>query len=196
MRMRRSGCIRSSRGTRGAIDYVLQSFAHHAPQDLYLLVKEHPLDNGVKNWRKLVMRIARKYGIQDRVRYLECGDIAVLVRDARGVVTINSTTGTLALASNVPTITLGQAIYDISGITYQGSLNDFWRNPTPPDEKIFNAFRRVLIDRCMIEGGFFSEEGLAKLVNGTLERIRSSVRANDGSSFVTSSLERLNVIKR
>ncbi|ATU72168.1 capsule biosynthesis protein [Komagataeibacter rhaeticus] len=184
------------KGNEGAIDYVLQSFARHAPADLYLLVKEHPLDNGVKDWRRLVMRIARKYGIQDRVRYLECGDIAVLVRAARGVVTINSTTGTLALASGVPIITLGQAIYDIPGITYQGSLNDFWCNPPPPDEEIFNAFRRVLIDRCLIEGGFFSEQGLDLLVRGTLQRIQSPARSDDGSSFVTSHLERLQVVRR
>ncbi|MCE2566097.1 capsule biosynthesis protein [Komagataeibacter sp. FNDCF1] len=184
------------KGNEGAIDYVLQSFARHAPPDLYLLVKEHPLDNGVKDWRKLVMRIARKYGVQERVRYLECGDIALLVREARGVVTINSTTGTLALASGVPVITLGQAIYDIPGITYQKNLNDFWCNPPPPDEKIFNAFRRVLIDRCLIEGGFFSEEGLSLLVRGTLNRIQSPARSKDGASFVTSQLERLQAVKR
>ncbi|MBE7730093.1 capsule biosynthesis protein [Komagataeibacter sp. FXV3] len=176
-------------GMTGAIQLVLESFARHAPKDLFLLVKEHPLDNGVKDWRKLVYTMARKLGIINRVRYLETGDIAHLVRVAKGVVTINSTTGTLALICNVPVITLGQAIYDIPDITDQGALDHFWADPTPPDPVTFEAFRRVLIDRCLIEGGFFSPEGLALLVQGTLQRIRRTTPAQDGKVFTISHLD-------
>ncbi|GBQ58518.1 capsule biosynthesis protein [Komagataeibacter swingsii] len=176
-------------GMEGAIRVVLGSFARHAPKDLFLLVKEHPLDNGVKDWRKLVSTMARQLGIGNRVRYLETGDIAQLVRVAKGVVTINSTTGTLALIHNVPVITLGQAIYDIPDITDQGSLDHFWDAPTPPDPATFEAFRRVLIDRCLIEGGFFSRQGLALLVQGTLRRIRRTSPAQDGKVFTISHLD-------
>ncbi|GAN97285.1 capsule polysaccharide export protein [Komagataeibacter europaeus NBRC 3261] len=176
-------------GMERAIQVVIASFARNAPKDLFLLVKEHPLDNGVKDWRKLVYIVARKLGIANRVRYLETGDIAHLVRVAKGVVTINSTTGTLALICNVPVITLGQAIYDIPDITDQGSLDHFWRAPTPPDPATFEAFRRVLIDRCLIEGGFFSSEGLALLVQGTLRRIGRTMPAQDGKVFTISHLD-------
>nr|WP_238322005.1 capsular biosynthesis protein [Komagataeibacter europaeus] len=176
-------------GMEGAIRVVLGSFARHAPKDLFLLVKEHPLDNGVKDWRKLVSIMAQQLDIGNRVRYLETGDIAQLVRVAKGVVTINSTTGTLALICNVPVITLGQAIYDIPDITDQGSLNHFWGSPTPPDPATFEAFRRVLIDRCLIEGGFFSRQGLALLVQGTLRRIRRTSPAQDGKVFTISHLD-------
>ncbi|WP_395369685.1 capsule biosynthesis protein [Komagataeibacter diospyri] len=176
-------------GIAGAIHVVLESFARHAPRDLYLLVKEHPLDNGVKDWNALVQATARKLGIADRVRYLESGDIAQMVRAAKGVVTINSTTGTLALICNVPVITLGQAIYDLPGITDQGTLDHFWGTPTAPDPVTFEDFRRVLIDRCLIEGGFFSREGLQLLVQGTLRRINRTTPPQDGKVFTISHLD-------
>lgn len=154
-----------------AIREVIGSFAAHAPADLWLLVKEHPLDNGMRDWRALVTDLAARAGVGDRVRYLETGDIALLVRPAKGVVTINSTTGTLALASNVPVITLGEAVYDIRGVTHQGSLAEFWNNPEQPDAATFAAFCRVLIDRCLIAGGFFSEKALSTVVAGAVERI-------------------------
>ncbi|WP_375138789.1 capsule biosynthesis protein [Komagataeibacter europaeus] len=176
-------------GIAGAIRFVLESFARHAPKDLYLLVKEHPLDNGVKDWSALVQKVARNLGVADRVRYLESGDIAQMVRAAKGVVTINSTTGTLALICNVPVITLGQAIYDLPDITDQGTLDHFWGAPTPPDPTTFEDFRRVLIDRCLIEGGFFSPEGLKLLVQGTLRRISRTTPAEDGKVFTISHLE-------
>lgn len=170
-----------------AIREVIGSFAAHAPADLWLLVKEHPLDNGMRDWRALVTDLAARAGVGDRVRYLETGDIALLVRPAKGVVTINSTTGTLALASNVPVITLGEAVYDIRGVTHQGSLAEFWNNPEQPNAATFAAFCRVLIDRCLIAGGFFSEKALSTVVAGAVERIERATyrtRAEGLSSAV------------
>lgn len=156
---------------RQAIALVVESFAAHAPAEMRLVVKEHPLDNGVRDWRVFLVETARKFGVEDRVDYMEVADIAQVVKRARGVVTINSTTGTLALASGVPVITLGHAVYDLDDITYQGSLDSFWAAPGKPDEATFAAFRRVLIERCLIPGGFFSEIGLNKLVNAAVARL-------------------------
>lgn len=176
-------------GMTPAIAMVMQSFALHAPADLYLLVKEHPLDNGVKDWKAMITRIATHLGIAQRVRYVEYGEISHMVRDARGVVTVNSTTGTLALAQNVPVKVLGRAVYNIDHVTDQQPLDDFWANPTPPDPDTLHAFMKVLIDRCLIEGGFFSEEGLSTLVAGTLRRV-SSVRSEpDNVVFLPSHLD-------
>ncbi|WP_408736153.1 capsule biosynthesis protein [Acetobacter fabarum] len=176
-------------GITGAIHFVLESFARHAPVDMYLLIKEHPLDNGLKDWNTLVQMTACKLGISERVRYLESGDIAQMVRSAKGVVTINSTTGTLALNCNVPVITLGQAVYDLPDITDSGTLDHFWSAPTPPDPATFEDFRRVLIDRCLIEGGFFSPEGLHLLVQGTLKRVNRTTLPDDGKVFTISHLD-------
>lgn len=162
-------------GMEPAIRYVISSFASHAPAETVLLIKEHPLDNGLRDWRSLIGDIAREHGVADRVYYIETGDIALLVQRAQGVVTINSTTGTLALASGIPVLTLGEAVYDIPEITDQVDLDTFWSKPTPPDKATYDAFRRVLIDRCLIAGGFFSEEGQNQLVAGVLKRLSKTV---------------------
>lgn len=161
-------------GMEPAIRRVISSFAAHAPSDTVLLIKEHPLDNGVRDWRSLINDIAREHKVGDRVFYIETGDIALLVQKARGVVTINSTTGTLALACGVPVLAMGQAVYNIPDVTDQCDLDTFWTSPTPPDKATYDAFRRVLIDRCLIPGGFFSEQGLKQLIQGVLERISRS----------------------
>ncbi|PYD74821.1 capsule biosynthesis protein [Novacetimonas pomaceti] len=166
-------------GMEPALRKVIHSFATNAPKDLVLLVKEHPLDNGVRDWRALTRQIAQAENVADRVYFLEAGDIAVIVRTAQGVVTINSTTGTLALSSGVPVITLGEAVYDIPDITDQNGLDNFWAHPTPPDAATFNAFYRVLVNRCLIAGGFFSPEGLSSLVEGVIQRVSQVLPAHN-----------------
>jgi capsular polysaccharide export protein len=161
-------------GIADALRMVIASFAANAPADLRLVVKEHPLDNGVRDWRRETATLAELYGLEDRVDYLEGGDIVAVAQRSKGMVTINSTSGTLALALDVPVIALGEAVYDIEGITYQGRLDDFWRDPGKPDPETFAAFRRVLIDRCLVAGGFFSEEALAKLVPGVIARLEAA----------------------
>jgi capsular polysaccharide export protein len=162
------------KGMQPAIEHVLTSFAAHAPADAVLVVKEHPLDNGLINWRKRVTTLAQRMGIAARVRYLEDGDIVPLVQNSRGVVTINSTTGTLALASGVPVITLGQAVYDLHRVTFQGALDTFWADPTPPESQVFDAFRRVLVSRCLVRGGYFSEPALRMLVENSVSRLEQA----------------------
>ena len=157
-------------GIADALKTVIQSFAAHAPADVRLVVKEHPLDNGVRDWAQETADIAAKFKVAGRVDYLVGGDIEAISADARGMVTINSTTGTLGLARNIPVVVLGHAVYDIPDITFQGGLDEFWQHPVPPDAATFAAFRRVLIDRCLIPGGFFSEEALQKVVEHAIAR--------------------------
>lgn len=153
-----------------AIMLVLRSFAKNAPSDARLVVKEHPLDNGVVDWREEVRSMAGILGVDDRVDYLGFGDIVPVARQAKGVVLINSTSGTLALDMGVPVIALGQAVYDIPEITFQDGIDRFWTEATPPDPRTFAAFRRVLVERCLIPGGFFSEEALEKVVRHAVAR--------------------------
>jgi capsular polysaccharide export protein len=62
----------------------------------------------------------------------------------------------------------GTAIYNLPGLTFQGTLDDFWQAQTPPDERLYDALRRVLAARSMICGGFFSETGLQLAVNAAV----------------------------
>lgn len=157
-----------------AIEHVIASFAANAPPSTRLIVKQHPLDNGLQDWQAMVAQFARDHGVDGRVCYMEIGDIVPLVKKSRGLVTINSTTGTFALGAGVPTTVLGQAVYDIPGMTFQGPLDSFWAAPEPPDAELFAAFRRVLIERCLIPGGFFSEQGLNMLVTSAVSRLTAT----------------------
>ena len=74
-----------------------------------------------------------------------------------------------AVAAN--TIALGKAIYNIPGLTHQGRLDDFWTRAQAPDPAVYDAFRRVLYDRCLIYGGLASESATNILVESAIERL-------------------------
>ena len=160
------------------IEMVLGSFKAHAPAHSLLVIKQHPLDDGLISWRRLVTRLAADYGLSDRVIYLEVGDLNELIARTLGVVTVNSTSGTLALAIGAPVVVLGTAIYDIVGLTHQAGLDSFWTDAAPPDPVLFAAFRRVIAARCMLVGGFFSEQGITQLVANAVTRLEGQVAAH------------------
>ncbi|WP_294389592.1 capsular biosynthesis protein [uncultured Sphingomonas sp.] len=162
------------KGMQPAIEQVLGSFVRNAPAEALLVVKGHPLDNGLVDWEKRVTQVAAKLGASDRILFLESVDIDSLVRRSRGLVTVNSTTGTLSLRYGVPTIVLGDAVYDMPRMTDQNGLDHFWDQPTPPEAEVFAAYRRVLIDTCLINGGYFSDQALDMLVAGAAARLEAS----------------------
>lgn len=161
-------------GIADALQTVISSFAAHAPEELRLLVKEHPLDNGIRSWRQEAFDIAKKFGVADRVDYLSGGDIEEFAGSAQGIVTINSTSGTLGLAKGIPVVVLGTAIYDMPDLTFQDGMDAFWQRPVPPDAETFAAFQRVVIDRCLIPGGFFSDEAIDLVVLHAIARFEGN----------------------
>ena len=108
-----------------AASYAIRSFAANAPADVHLLLKAHPLDCSFYDWRRFVRRHARALGMEGRLHFVDGGDLEAMVRGARGLVCVNSTSATLALANDVPVCTLGRAIYDLKGLTHQGHLDGF-----------------------------------------------------------------------
>lgn len=160
--------------------YVIESFARSAPADTLLLIKEHPLDSSLLSWRSFIRRTARRLGVADRILFTRHGDLPRLTSESIGVVTINSTSGTLALAAGTPVIALGDAVYNLPGLTFDGPLDRFWQKPTPPGPRIWDAFCRVLQARCLIYGGFASDEGIEMLTEGAIARL---VRASTYSDI-------------
>lgn len=154
-----------------AAAYAIESFAANAPTDVHLLLKAHPLDCSFFNWPRLVRKHARRLGLEGRLHFVDGGDLESMVSSARGLVCVNSTSATLALANATPVCTLGEAIYDLEGLTHQGHLDSFWSNPTPPEPGLFEAFRRVLVDRCLVRGGLASESAVSVLIDSMLDRL-------------------------
>lgn len=133
---------------------VIASFARHAPGDAMLVVKNHPRDNNLVNREREIEGLASRFGIADRVVFIETGSNPDIFQRCAGMVTINSTMGTSALFHDVPVCVLGRAIYDIEGLTHRTGLDSFWTSPEAPDSEFFQAFRRAIIHEAQIKGEF------------------------------------------
>ena len=160
---------------RAAASYVMESFARHAPDEAHLLIKAHPFDTSLFNWRRYIDRRARGLGIRERVHFIDGGDLEQLAAETSGMVCVNSTSATLALAAGSPVCTLGEAIYNIPGMTFARHIDEFWNNPVPPEPGLYGAFRRVLVDRCLVRGGLASESAVKTLIDSMLLRLGCSV---------------------
>ena len=154
-----------------AAAYVLESFARHAPEHAHLLIKAHPFDTSLINWRRFINRRAGPLGIGERVHFIDGGQLDTLAAGTAGMVCVNSTSATLALAAGTPVCTLGEAIYNVPGLTFSGHLDEFWTRPMPPEPGLYGAFRRVLVDRCLVRGGIASESAVQTLIKSMLERL-------------------------
>ena len=156
---------------RAAARYVMESFARHAAEEAHLLIKAHPFDTSLFNWRSYIDRHARRLGIRERVHFIDGGNLEQLAADTTGMVCVNSTSATLALAAGSPVCTLGEAIYKVPGLTFTRHLDEFWTDPIPPEPGLYGAFRRVLVDRCLVRGGIASESAVQTLIKSMLERL-------------------------
>lgn len=154
-----------------AADYVLASFAAHAPRDIAIVIKEHPLDAGLEGWGAYVRDRARRLGLGKRLIHLAGGDLETLARGARGTVVVNSTSATFALAGGVPVKALGTAVYAIPGITDDQPLAQFWTRPQAPEAALYDAFCRVLHHRCLVRGGLASESATRILIANAVDRL-------------------------
>jgi capsular polysaccharide export protein len=142
------------------IDTVLRSFARHAGSDAWLVIKNHPLDTGLVDYPAIITALEQELGTAGRVLYLETGHLPTLLDHALGVVTVNSTVGMSALWHRCPTITLGPAIYDLPGLTFQGRLEDFWEQRTPADRRLYQAFRNTVIHTTQVNGDLYTAAGI------------------------------------
>lgn len=174
-----------------AAAYAIESFAANAPADVHLLLKSHPLDPGFFNWSKFVRRIARRLQVEDRIHFVDGGDLDEMLEGARGLVCVNSTSATLALARGIPVCTIGEALYDMPGLTHQEHLDTFWTDPTPPEPGVYEAFRRVLVERSLVRGGLASESAVQILIQSMLERLGFAPDPITATRIVRHSLGRI-----
>ena len=154
-----------------AIQLVIQSFAKNADVGTRLLVKIHPLDPGIKNWKKLIYRLATGSGIEKRIDYFDGGNLDDIIIGSLGMITVNSSAGIRALQLNSPVMTLGDAVYDVDGLTYQGQLDHYWTKAERPDTALVNAFVTAIAGTIQVRGVFYSEPGLTVAVNEAVDRL-------------------------
>lgn len=153
-----------------ASEEVLRSFSEFSPSDSFLIIKNHPLDSGVSGHKKWIKDLSKYFNVSDRVVFLDAGHLPTLLSHSRGNIIVNSTTGMSSLFHQCPTIALGSAIYDMPGLTFQGSLDNFWREAKKPDRELFMAFRDVIIYKTQINGNYYTKMGVEMAVEGSLKR--------------------------
>jgi len=141
---------------------VLESFSKNNT-NIWLVFKHHPVDRGRKNYKSFIEEQARLFGIRDRVLVLYDTHLPTLLKNAKGTITINSTVGLSSLYHETPTITLGNAVYDIEGLTCKGmKLDEFWHKQIMPDMKLFEKYRSYLIEHTQLNGSFYGNMPIIK----------------------------------
>jgi capsular polysaccharide export protein len=135
----------------------LASFAEHAPAGTLLVFKHHPMDRGYRDHTRLLRLLSEAYGIRNRVRYIHDHHLPTLLEHARGVVVINSTAGLSALHHGTPVKVCGAAIYDMQGLTFPGTLDDFWKDAqdSPVNGELYERFRSYVIGYTQLNGNYY-----------------------------------------
>jgi capsule polysaccharide modification protein KpsS len=137
------------------VDEVLDAFVKHADPDHSIVFKQHPLDRAYKDWGGEFEARAQKRGLTDRLYYVHDLHLPTLLKHARGTITINSTVGLSSIHHGTPVKVMGTAIYDMPGLTHQGSLEEFFRAPVRADRELYEKFRRWLLHENQINGTFY-----------------------------------------
>ncbi|WP_375464488.1 capsule biosynthesis protein [uncultured Methylobacterium sp.] len=162
-------------GVEGFMDRVIKSFAETSRAPTRLLVKLHPLDAGLINWRKFARASARRHGVSERLDFIDGGELPGLIAGSRGVVIVNSTVGMLSIELGRPTLAVGTAIYNMPGLTHQGDIDSFWTSPTAPDMDLMADFRRLVLHRTQVNGGYFSKPAIARAVASSVPRMEAAL---------------------
>lgn len=129
---------------------ILQSFVENAPEDAALVVKVHPLDNGWTNWARELARVST----HKPLIFLDGSDLDHLLARAQGIVTINSTVGLSGIMAGCATCVLGEAVYDLPGLTSGQTMDDFWKKPRPPEPEPVLRFTEYLRAAWHVPGSF------------------------------------------
>jgi capsular polysaccharide export protein len=158
-------------GMADVMEEVIASFARKAPADTILVIKNHPLDNGLVNHRANARNLARRYDVDGRVRFIDGGHLPTLLDSARGLVIVNSTVGMSGLFHQCPTKTLGNPVYNMPGLTFQGNLDRFWNEGTRPDLALYQALVLCIRHLTQLNGSFYTPRGIDLGVEQALDRL-------------------------
>lgn len=139
----------------GFIARVIRSFAEYAPAETELVLKHHPMDRAYYHHGSLIEVLAAQYGVHGRVHYLNDGHLPTLLRNARGTVTVNSTVGLSSALHRTPIKVVGNAVYDMPGLTCQEPLDRFWRAPGEVDHRLYRRYREHLVRNVLANGSFY-----------------------------------------
>ena len=122
-----------------------------------LVIKHHPMDRGHVNYKQYINKLAKELGISQQVDYIHDQHLPTLLKACKGIVTINSTTALQAFYHEAPVKVMGNAFFNMPGLTDQKTLAEFWVNPEKPDMEFADRFRGYLLDHGQINGSFYCQ---------------------------------------
>lgn len=167
------------------ISDVIDSFAEHAPKKTVLVIKHHPMDRAYFDYSLLIESLVLKYKLQNRCFYIHDQHLPPLLKHARGVVVVNSTVGLSALYHRAPVKACGNAMYDMKGLTFQGSLTQFWRNAhqARPNKELYECFLHYLIQHTQLNGSFYKRLRIPSMASGLLWTDKKTVSQDAQTSY-------------
>jgi len=128
--------------------------------DAALVIKHHPMDRGHSHYGKFIHAEAVRFGLVGKVYYVHDLHLPSLLKACEGVVTINSTTALQAFYHGASVKVLGNAFFDMRGLTDTQALNGFWQAPEPLDTVFADRFKSYLLDHGQINGSFYGNQKL------------------------------------
>ena len=161
-------------GMKEAIAWVMTSFAQHAPKDTHLVIRNHPLDNGLIRYDRFIRSFSRACGIEDRVLFVESGNGVEMIRKSLAVVLLNSTMGLQALEMGKAVYCVGKSVYAMPGLaenSKEADLAEFWHQFRAPDSQLLAAFEKIVRCRTLVNGNFYYGEGMEMAVRGCADRL-------------------------
>ena len=165
-------------GMKEAIAWVMTSFAQHAPKDVHLVIRNHPLDSGLIRYDRFIRSFSEACGIADRVLFVESGNGLDMIRQSRAVVLLNSTMGMQALEQGRAVYCVGRAIYAMPGLAQSAEeipLSRFWTQFRAPDMALLQDFERLLLSHALVNGNFYFGNGMRLAVRGCANRLEKAI---------------------
>ncbi len=174
------------------VEEVLDAFVAHADPRECIVFKHHPMDRPYKDYTDYFRGLASHYQLESRLFYVHDLHLPTLLKHARGTITVNSTVGLSSIHHNTAVKTMGTAVYDMPGLTHQGTLAQFLAAPGAPDEELYSAFRRYLLRTNQANGNFYrtlreepSPTGIRWFTGADSPQNERSVQRDDASVDVS-----------
>lgn len=171
------------RSTRQFVEHCITEFAASRSSESLLVFKNHPLDSGVIDLRRVIADEAERHGVQDHVFFVETGKLVPLIDRAISATAINSTACHQALLRGIPTLVLGRAVFNHPQIVSRMKMADFFRMRPVKDHADYEKLVSLMRQTCQINGGYYSEEGRAILLPALVAALAGGLR--DVKSFET-----------